>query len=175
LRARLSRVVTGGNLVKLAFVSIMSCIAGTAVGILLLIATSQLSGRSSVTQEDLTGLALFSFLPELFLCGFVYLPGLSWLRKRRSGCIPPWQFVLTSALLLNTPSLGVLLLGMLTDRWFSGVTEVSLFAAAFVVTGAVFGAGFVWSSSDWRAEAVKLVVGNTGLPGTDEPAAHNSA
>jgi hypothetical protein len=77
------------------------------------------------------------------MCGLLYAPVLLWLRHRRGGCQPRRLFLLVPAFVLNLPAFILLLVTVLRGTGFSGFTEISLFITAFVVTGLMFGAGFV--------------------------------
>ena len=122
---------------RLIVVALLSCLAGTAVGLGLLYA-----GGEPVGVEDLLGFGGFIFAPALLCCALFYAPGLFWLRRRRGGCRPPHLFVLASALVLNLPAFAFVAAGMLM-RNFSGAGEAALFLCAFAAAGFVFGLGFV--------------------------------
>jgi positive regulator of sigma E activity len=51
--------------------------------------------------------------------------------------------VLTTAFVFNVPAFIVLLAGLLAGNVFFGVSEIMLFAVAFIVAGLIFGRGFV--------------------------------
>lgn len=124
-------------MLRLIFVSLVSCAAGAAVSVGLL----YLSGEPP-SAEDAAGMAVFAFVPSLLFCALFYAPGLFWLRRRRGGCRPPYLFPLVSALALNAPAAALLAGGMLLGN-FSGAGEVALFLPAYVAAGFLFGLGFL--------------------------------
>ncbi|HYP27801.1 MAG TPA: hypothetical protein VE262_13875 [Blastocatellia bacterium] len=122
---------------KLVFVALTSCLIGTGVGIGALFLTE------NVSRGDLLGFTPVMLAASLIMCSFFYAPGMFWL-KRRKGCDSTRLFLLVAAFVLNAPILLFLLFAASAGRFFSGISEVLLFAAAFVAAGLVFGRGFVW-------------------------------
>ncbi|MFT8131005.1 hypothetical protein, partial [Salmonella enterica] len=83
------------------------------------------------------------FVASVLVFFLLYTPGLLWLRKRLGECKPAIYFPLAAASLLNLPV--ILLIGLLYK--FAGAFstgEAILFIFQFIVSGAAFGAGFVW-------------------------------
>ena len=122
---------------RLIVVALLSCVAGTAVGVGLLYADGE-----PVGVEDLLGFGGFIFAPALLCCALFYAPGLLRVRRRRGGCRPPHVFVLASALVFNLPAFAFVAAGLLMGN-FSGAGEAALFLCAFAAAGIVFGLGFV--------------------------------
>ena len=91
---------------------------------------------------------MFGFIPIMFIsavlmCGLAYAPGLFWLR-RRGGCESASAYSLAAAFVLNLPIFAFFIFAMSVGKFFSGLSEVLLFTAAFVAAGLAFGRGFVW-------------------------------
>lgn len=131
-------------MLKLIAVAFISAIAGCLAGLIMLFVTSRLfHDGEAISAVELLGIASFSFVPGLIMCVLLYAPVLLWLRRRRGGCEPPALFLLMPAFVLNLPAFILLLVAVLIGTGFSGFTEISLFFTAFIVTGLMFGAGFV--------------------------------
>lgn len=128
---------------KLLLLSIFASVAGTCAGVALLFATSYAFYGGEVGAVDVLSFIPLMFVPALLMCGLLYAPVLLWLRRRRKSCTPARLFVLVPAFVLNAPAFVVLIAGLLAGNVFFGVSEITLFAAAFVVAGLAFGRGFV--------------------------------
>ena len=122
---------------RLIIVALASCTMGTIVGVGALFLTED------VGAGDLLGFIPVMFVAAMLMCGLSYAPGLFWL-KRRKGCEPASAFSLAAASVLNVPIFAFFILAMAVGKFFSGLSEVLLFTAAFVAAGLVFGRGFVW-------------------------------
>jgi hypothetical protein len=125
------------SFMKLILVALASCLIGTGVGVGALFLTE------NVGADDLLVFIPVMFVAALFMCGFFYAPGMFWM-KRRKGCKSARVFPLVAGFLLNIPILVFLLCALSVGKFFSGLSEALLFGTAFVVTGLVFGHGFVW-------------------------------
>jgi len=131
-------------MLKLIAVALISAVAGTLAALAMLFITSKLiAGGEAISAEELLGIASFSFVPALIMCGVLYAPVLLWLRRRRGGCEPRSLFLLVPAIVLNIPAFILLIVAVLRGAGFSGFTEISLFITAFIVTGLMFGGGFI--------------------------------
>ena len=97
---------------------------------------------------DLTGAAGATLLVSVFVITVLYTPGLFWLRRRMGGCSPAIRFPLMSALVLNAP---IFLITALLAGKALVVIEAFVFAGGFIVLGAAFGLGFVWSCRENRS------------------------
>lgn len=128
---------------KLLWLSIVAGVAGTTAGIALLFITAYVFYGGDVDTVDVLSFIPLMLVPALLMCGLLYTPGLLWLKRRRKSCAPARLFVLTSAFVLNVPAFTVLLVGLFAGNVFFGWSEISLFAAAFIVAGLIFGRGFV--------------------------------
>ena len=128
---------------KLFLLSIFARLAGTVAGVALLFASSYAFYGGEVGAVDVLSFIPLMFVPALLMCGLLYAPVLLWLRRQRKSCAPARLFVLVPAFVLNIPAFVVLLAGLLAGNVFFGLSEVSLFAAAFIVAGLIFGRGFV--------------------------------
>jgi hypothetical protein len=128
---------------KLLRLSIFASLAGTTAGIALLFITAYAFHGGDVDAVDVLSFIPLMLVPALLMCGLLYAPGLFWLRRRRKSCAPALLFVLMPALVLNIPAFTVLLAGLFAGNVFFGWSEISLFAAAFIVAGLIFGRGFV--------------------------------
>ena len=131
-------------MLKLLAVALVSAVAGTLAALAMLLITSKLTpGSESVSSEDLLGIASLTFMPGLIMCGLLYTPVLLWLRRRNLGCEPGLLFLLVPAFVLNLPAFILLIVSGLRGTGFAGFREISLFFTAFIVTGLMFGAGFI--------------------------------
>jgi hypothetical protein len=131
------------HLLKLFLLSIFAGLAGTTAGIALLFITSYAFHGGDVGAVDVLSFIPLMLVPALLMCGLLYTPGLLWLKRRRKNCTPARLFVFFPALVLNVPAFIVLLAGLLAGNVFFGWSEVLLFAVAFIVSGLIFGRGFV--------------------------------
>lgn len=130
---------------RLFLLALASALAGTAVGLVILVATGYAPGAAEgPSAEDFQSFAVLTFVPALLLCLLLYAPALLWLSRRRRSCGPAGFFTLVPAFALNAPVFVVLLAGLLAGGVFFGPSEVLLFAAAFAAAGATFGRSFVW-------------------------------
>jgi hypothetical protein len=130
---------------RLFFIALASALAGTAVGLGLLLASAYAPGSGEAPNAtDLQSFAVLFFVPALLLCLLLYAPALIWLSRRRRACEPPRFFTLFPAVALNAPVYAVLLVALLRGGMFFGLGEALLFAAAFAAAGATFGRSFVW-------------------------------
>jgi ABC-type antimicrobial peptide transport system permease subunit len=130
-------------LLKLFFLSILAGLAGTTAGIALLFIIAYAFYGGDVDTIDVLSFIPLMLVPALLMCGLLYAPTLLWLRRRRKNCAPARLFVLTPAFALNVPAFLVLLAGLFTGNVFFGLSEILLFAVAFIVAGLIFGSGFV--------------------------------
>lgn len=128
---------------KLYLLSIFASASGTCAGVALLFAGSYAFNGGEAGAVDVLSFIPLMLVPALLTCGLLYAPVLLWLKRRRKCCAPARLFVLVPAFVLNTPAFIVLLAGLLAGNVFSGVSEVLLFAAAFVAAGLIFERGFV--------------------------------
>lgn len=131
-------------MLKLLAVALVSAATGTLAALAMLFILSGL-GQSGepVSAEDLFGIASLTFMPGLIMCGLLYAPALLWLRRRHTGCEPRLLFLLVPAFVMNLPAFILLIVSGLRGAGFAGFLEISLFFTAFIVTGLMFGAGFV--------------------------------
>lgn len=124
---------------KLLITTILSWLAGVAAHLV----PTYVLFKEPLNTDDFIGIGLLSFAASLLVFFLMYLPGLLWLRRRLGGCNPAIYFPLAAALLLNLPT--VLLIGLLYQYAGAFATgEAILFIFQFIVSGVVFGAGFVW-------------------------------
>ena len=128
---------------KLFLLSIFAGATGTIAGVALLFMGSYAFDGGRVNAVDVLSFVPLMLTPALMMCGVLYAPGLLWLRRKRKHCASARLFVLFPALALNLPAFIVLLAGLFAGNAFFGLSEILLFAAAFIVAGAVFGRGFV--------------------------------
>jgi len=73
---------------KLAGLALTSSVLGTALGILG-VSFNGLIFAEGTSSADLLGFAPMMFAGGLLVCGFIYVPGLYWLRKRKSRRTTP--------------------------------------------------------------------------------------
>jgi len=122
---------------RLFLVALASSLIGTIIGVGALFLTED------VGAADLSGLIPVMFIAAVLMCALCYAPGLFWLKKRMAWESAP-AFLLTSAFVLNAPVFLFFIFAMSAGKFFSGLSEVLLFTAAFVAAGLAFGGGFVW-------------------------------
>ncbi len=135
---------------KIAFLCILSSLAATVAGVAALLLSDSLISHQGLSTEDLTGIAVFSFVPSLLMCALLYAPGLHWLWKQRRECGPAKLFVTASAVIFNLPAFAVLGYSAASGGFF-GEGEAWYFVVAYVVGGIVYGMGYVWQC---RSKAV---------------------
>jgi hypothetical protein len=124
---------------KLFITAILSWLAGLAAHLL----PTYFIFKEPLYADDFIGIGVMSLVASLLIFLLIYTPGLLWLRKRLEGCKPAIYFPLAAALILNLP---VLLLISLLYKFAGAFStgEAILFSAQFIISGAVFGAGFLW-------------------------------
>jgi hypothetical protein len=123
--------------------ALVAAVAGTVAGLLGLLVSSFVMGTGPVSGEDAFGFATLIPVAALILCAVLYTPGLLLLRRVRKACEPVSLFTLTAALVLNVPVVIAMFIAQSSGSPFFGAGEVSIFLLAFIVTGLVFGRGFV--------------------------------
>jgi hypothetical protein len=124
---------------KLFITTILSWLAGVAAHLL----PTWLIFKEPLNTDDFIGIGILSLVASILIFFLLYTPGLLWLRKRLGECKPAIYFPLMAALLLNLPVF--LLIGLLyTFAGAFATGEAILFIFQFIVSGAAFGAGFVW-------------------------------
>jgi hypothetical protein len=96
----------------------------------------------ALSVPDLLGATSATLAASFLVIVLLYLPGLFWLKRRQGGCEPAIWFPLMCALVLNAPMF--LLTAIMAGRSLV-VAEAFIFIFAFMVLGAVFGFGFVWT------------------------------
>jgi hypothetical protein len=133
----------GATDLRIAIICILSSIAATAASLTLLFISYSLFLHQNVSGEDLTGVAIFSFVPSLLMSTLLYTPGLDWIWKKRRECGPAKLYVVVCALILNLPAFMVLGYSAATGGLF-GEGEAWYFVAAYIVGGIVYGMGYVW-------------------------------
>jgi uncharacterized membrane-anchored protein YitT (DUF2179 family) len=124
------------------------------LGLSSLLLTFFLVEGATLNSANARGATLVSLIITALLFSLAYAPSLFWLRNRLGGCRPAALFPFASAFVINLP---VFLIGILAIGRTLAATEAFAFISAFVLMGAVFGLGFVWSfqtrdikSAAWR-------------------------
>src|SRR5215213_1670043 len=124
------------KLVKLFFSAVTAWILGLAF----ICATLYFSnGGVDFTPTDLMGFGVLAIAVSGLSMLILYLPGLYWLRRRRSGVKQRINFMLLTGLICNLPLFITLL--MLINRKMV-LSEALGFIVAFLIIGSVFGLGF---------------------------------
>jgi uncharacterized membrane-anchored protein YitT (DUF2179 family) len=126
---------------KLISISLVSWLLGLAV---ILLAFSVVEGEN-LSAADIKGVTITSLIVAALLFSLAYAPSLFWLRKRLGGCRPALIFPFASAIVLNLP---VFLIGILAVGRTLAPSEALAFIGAFILMGAAFGLGFIWSYQD---------------------------
>jgi len=101
----------------------------------------------TIGVPDLIGAASATIVTSAVAIALLYAPGLFWLRRRQGGCKPVMWFPAASGVVFNSP---IFLITALMAGKSLVVAEAFIFMAAFLVLGAAFGLGFVWT---YREEA----------------------
>ena len=82
----------------------------------------------------------------------LYLPSLYWLKRRRQGIRPRFEFLLLTGLLCNLPVF-ILLLSLINRKMV--LAEALGVMATFAIIGAVFGLGFTWVQAEAKESGAK--------------------
>lgn len=101
------------------------------------------------STEDLLGVSITAGAISAPIIAFLYIPCLTWLRRRQGGCKPKLLFPLFATSLLNIPAFAVA--GLQAGHTMA-VSESLLFIFMFLVMGLVFGTGFVLISDRKQPE-----------------------
>lgn len=123
------------KLIAVSAISWFACLATVMIAIFIV-------DGWTLSIPDLVGATSATLAASLLVIVLLYLPGLFWLRRRQGGCEPAIWFPLMSALVLNAPMF--LITAIMAGRALV-VAEAFIFMFAFIVLGAVFGFGFVWT------------------------------
>ena len=126
---------SGKKLIVVWLISWLACL-GTVLGAIFIL------DGGSLGVPDLVGATGATFVVSLVVVALVYIPGLRWLKRRLGGCSPAVKFPLMCGLVLNAP---VFLITALMAGRALVVAEAFIFMVAFMVLGAAFGLGFVWT------------------------------
>lgn len=98
-----------------------------------------LNGGADFSFVDIAGFGGIIIIGSAIVLPVYYLPTLFWLRRKTSR---PLSFALVAGLILNLPTL--ILFYLLIGRKMVA-SEAVLFMLAFLIMGAIFGLGFLWS------------------------------
>jgi hypothetical protein len=120
---------------RIILISIMSSIASTAVSLAALLLSYSLFLHQEASAEDLTGVAVFSFVPSLLMCLIFYTPALRWLNKRSEELDHLKVILFDEA--LNVPAFIVLAVGSATGGFF-GPGEAVYFALGYTVSAGLY-------------------------------------
>ena len=93
---------------------------------------------------DIAGFGGIIIVGSAILMLLYYLPAMFWLRRRTSR---PLVFALAGGLILNIPTF--ILFYLLIGRKMVS-SEAILFMLTFLIMGAIFGLGFLWSQMSLR-------------------------
>ena len=124
------------KLVKLLF----NAVVAWALGLAFIAATLYFSNSGAdFTTTDLMGFGVLAVVASGLLMLVLYLPGLYWLKRRRSAVTPRMSFVLLTGVFCNIPLFITLII--LINRKLS-LSEAIGFMVTFLIIGSVFGLGF---------------------------------
>jgi hypothetical protein len=124
------------KLVKLFLNAIVAWALGIAVIAAMLFFSN---GGADFTMTDITGFGVLAVVASGLLMLVLYLPSLYWLKRRRGGVRPRFEFLLLTGIICNVPLILVLL--ALVNRKMA-LSEALGFIVTFLVIGSVFGFGF---------------------------------
>ena len=126
---------TQRKLIAVSFISWGACLVTILAAIFV-------SDDWTIGFPDLVGAASATLAASAVAIALLYAPGLFWLRRRQGGCRPVLWFPLACAVIFNAP---IFLITAVMAGKSLVVTEAFIFMAAFLVLGAAFGLGFVWT------------------------------
>jgi hypothetical protein len=128
---------------RLAILIPATAVAVTAFGLAALVVTARLIDGAPPSSADLNGFGVILFISTILIASFFYAPTAAWLvRRRRSAATT----ALVCASAANVPVFVALAWGF-RNQMFGGWSEAALFASAYVVAGAAFGAAYArWFS-----------------------------
>jgi hypothetical protein len=124
----------------------LNAIAAWALGIAAIAAILYFSnGGADFTVTDVSGFGVLAVAVSGLLMLVLYLPSLYWLKRRRGGVRPRFEFLLLSGILCNLP-LFILCLSLINRKMV--LTEALGFIVTFVIIGSVFGFGFTLAQKE---------------------------
>jgi hypothetical protein len=128
---------------RLAILIPGAAVAATIVGLGALVVVAPWLDGAAPSSADLNGFGIILFVSTILIASFFYAPAAAWLvRRRRSAAIT----ALVCAVAANIPVFLALAWGF-RNQMFGGWSEAALFAFAYLVAGAAFGAGYAgWFS-----------------------------
>ena len=97
------------------------------------------NGGADFSVTDITGFGVLAVVVSGLLMLMLYLPSLYWLKRRRGGLRPRFEFLLLTGVICNVPLIIFLL--TLVNRKMA-LSEALGFIVTFFVIGSVFGFGF---------------------------------
>jgi len=106
------------------------------------------NGGADFSFIDIAGFGGIIVIGSAVLLLLYYLPVMFWLRRKTSR---PLSFALAGGLILNLPTF--ILFYLLIGRKMVA-SEAILFMLTFLIMGAIFGLGFLWSQMSLRRENV---------------------
>ena len=101
-------------------------------------------GGADFSFVDIAGFGGIIIIGSAILLLFYYLPAMFWLRRKTSR---PLAFALAGGVILNLPTF--ILFYLLIGRKMVA-SEAILFMLTFLIMGAIFGLGFLWSQLSLR-------------------------
>jgi len=102
------------------------------------------NGGADFSVTDIAGFGGIIIVGSAILLLVYYLPVMFWLRRKTSR---PFSFALAGGLILNIPTF--ILFYILIGRKMAAA-EAILFMLTFLIMGAIFGLGFLWSQVSLR-------------------------
>ena len=106
------------------------------------------NGGADFSLTDIAGFGGIIVVGSAILLLLYYLPVMFWLRRKTSR---PLSFALAGGLILNIPTF--ILFYLLIGRKMVA-SEAILFMLTFLIMGAIFGLGFLWSQLSLRSANV---------------------
>ena len=130
------------TILKLLLNAIVAWIFGVAVIAAMLYFAN---GGADFTVTDISGFGVLAVMLSGLLMLVLYLPSLYWLKRRRGGVRPRFEFPLLTGIICNVPLIIVLL--ALVNRKMV-LSEALGFIVTFLVIGSVFGFGFTMAQRE---------------------------
>ena len=112
--------------------------AVTALGLAALVVTARLIDGAAPSSADLNGFGVILFVSTILIASFLCALTAAWLARRRRSAAAA---ALICAFAANVPVFVALAWGF-RNQMFGGWSEAALFASAYVVAGAAFGAAY---------------------------------
>jgi hypothetical protein len=141
----INRTLSMNPVISFAIRMLMTAIVAWVSGLVLVGAVLYFSnGGVDFSFTDIAGFGSIIIVGSAILMLLYYLPAMFWLRRKTSRRL---SFALAGGLILNLPTF--ILFYLLMGRKMVA-SEAILFMLTFLIMGAIFGLGFLWSQMSLR-------------------------